>query len=114
NYAFGDLIRYPSVALGTVLNVALPLGTFFASATAAGTLHGIASNATANATIHIVSGNVGATLALAVPVQATVVGAVVGPTSATVSAGGSATFSFSVRSSGNVPVTVHPVGSPAF
>ncbi|HLN51996.1 MAG TPA: carboxypeptidase regulatory-like domain-containing protein [Thermoplasmata archaeon] len=114
NYAFGDFIRYPSVALGTVLNVALPLGTYFANATAAGTLHGFASNATANATIHIVSGNVGATLALGVPVQATVVGAVVGPTSATVSAGGSATFSFSVRSSGNVPVTVHPVGSPSF
>ena len=114
NYAFGDFVRYPSVALGTVLNVALPYGTYSVNATAAGTLHGIPSNATASATIQILSGNVGVTLALGVPAEGTVVGTLVGPASATVSAGGSATFSFSVRSSGNVPVTVHPVGSPAF
>jgi len=43
-----------------------------------------------------------------------VTGALVGPSSALVAGGGSATFSFSVRNTGNVPVTVHPVGSPAF
>ncbi len=111
---FGDMTLFPDVALGTTLDVALPVGTYSVLATAPGTLHGFAGNATANATVVIRSGNVGSTLALAVPVETTATAVLTGSTSATVAAGGVATFAFSVRDTGNVPITVHPVGSPAF
>ncbi len=112
--AYGDMTLFPDVAMGTTLDLALPIGTYSVLATAPGTLHGFAGNATANATVVIRSGNVGATLALAVPVETTATAVLSGSTSATVSAGGAATFAFSVRDTGNVPITVHPVGSPAF
>jgi len=111
--SFGTTLFSP-VALGTTLDLALPVGVYSVSARAPGTLHGFAGNATANATVAVRSGNVGTTLALNVPVQRKVVGTLVGASSATVPAGGAATFSFSVKDTGNVPVTVRPVGSPAF
>jgi dolichyl-phosphooligosaccharide-protein glycotransferase len=112
--AFGNRTTFSGVVTGSPISIVLPTGEYSIRATASGTLNGVAGNASGNATARVVSGNVGTSLALTVPVSRTVSASLVGPTSATVSSGGTATFSFSVRDSGNAPVTVTPVGSPAF
>ncbi|HYA10500.1 MAG TPA: carboxypeptidase regulatory-like domain-containing protein [Thermoplasmata archaeon] len=111
--AFGDRVTFPGQSVGSTVNVALPLGSYTVRANASGTLHGVPGTAVAATTLEVSTGNVVDDLALAVPVAANVTAAVAGPASATVAAGGQATFAFTVRASGNVPVTVHPVGSPA-
>ena len=88
--------------------------TYLVQASAAGTFGGVAANASAETSVSILHGNVGTVLSLAYTETAAVTGTLVGPTSATVTAGGSVTFAFSVRNSGNVPVTVHPVGTPSY
>ncbi len=110
----GDWVVYPSVNVGATVNVVLPIGTYTVNASAPGTLHGFGGTAVASAGVSLVSGNTAVSLALAVPLSQTVVATLVGPTSATVATGGSATFSYSVRDTGNVPVTVYAGGSPAF
>jgi dolichyl-diphosphooligosaccharide--protein glycosyltransferase len=105
---------YHDVPLTSPLALALPAGTYLVQATAAGTFGGVASNASAQTSVTVLNGNVGTVLPLTFSATSAVTGTVVGPTSATVTAGGSATFSFSVRNSGNVPVTVHPVGTPSY
>jgi len=105
---------YTDQALNSPLALALPVGTYLVQAQAAGTLGGVATNASAQSSVSILSGNVGTVLSLAYSSKTTVGGTLVGPASTTVTAGGSATFSFSVRNTGNVPVTIHPVGTPSY
>ncbi|MGP8134990.1 MAG: carboxypeptidase regulatory-like domain-containing protein [Thermoplasmata archaeon] len=111
----GHRVAYPGLSAGTVLPIALPAGTYQLRASAPGTLNGVAGLASARASVTIGSaGNLATRLALSVPAKPVVTAVLVGPRAANVTAGASATFSFSFRNSGNVPVTVHPVGSPAF
>jgi dolichyl-diphosphooligosaccharide--protein glycosyltransferase len=110
----GARLMYTDVAPGTTVPIALPAGAYTLDANATGTLNGVAGNATATSSIVIGQGNLGTRLELSVAPNAAVTASLAGPRSSNVTAGGSATFSFSVRDSGNVPVTVHPVGSPAF
>jgi dolichyl-phosphooligosaccharide-protein glycotransferase len=112
--SLGTRTVYVGQSLSSPLLLALPAGTYVVSASAAGSLGGVPTNASAQATVTIINGNVGTVLTLAYPTRTSVTGALVGPTSATVAAGGSASFSFSVRNSGNVPVTVHPIGTPSY
>ena len=112
--ALGVRAVYSNLSLGAPLALSLPLGTYTLRAQATGTLGGVATNATALASVSIVTGNVGTVLALAYSVQATVTGSLVGPSSTTITAGSTTTFAFSVRNSGNVPVTVRPVGTPSY
>ncbi len=112
--SFGNRTTFSGVVPGSPVSIVLPLGTYSIHANATGTLNGVAGTASGNATARVVSGNVVTSLALTVPVSRTVSATIVGPTSATVASGGTVTFSFSVRASGNSPVTVTPVGSPAF
>jgi len=105
---------YADQPLNSPLSLALPLGTYTIRAQALGSLGGVATTASAAATVAIVSGNVGTVLSLSYATRAAVAGALAGPTTATVTAGGSASFAFSLRNSGNVPVTVHPVGTPSY
>ena len=112
--ALGTRTVYSGLGVNTPVALALPAGTYVLSASARGTFGGLPANASARATVTISSGNVGTVLALAYATTASVSAAIVGPDSATVAAGGAATFAFSVRNSGNLPVTIHPVGSPAY
>jgi len=105
---------FTGVALGSPLLLALPAGAYELTASAPGTLNGVSTNASVSAPVTVVAGNVGTVLPLAYATSVSVTATLVGPTSATVAAGGAATFSFSVRNSGNVPVTVHPVGTPSY
>jgi len=105
---------YTDQAMNSPLALALPAGTYLVQAQATGTLEGVATNVSAQASVTVLNGNVGTVLSLAYAPTTAVTGTLVGPASATVNAGGTVTFSFSVRNSGNVPVTIHPVGTPSY
>lgn len=111
----GVRTTFTGVSVGSTIPIGLPAGSYRLKATAPGTLNGIDGNASAKTSVILgPGGNLATRLSLAVPAEATVHGSLTGPTSSDVRAGGSATFSFSVRASGNVPVTVYPVGSPSY
>jgi asparagine N-glycosylation enzyme membrane subunit Stt3 len=111
----GNRVVYPGVGIGSTVGVALPPGAYTLRATAPGTLNGVAGNASAHASVTIsLAGNIATKLSLGLPIRSTVRAVLVGPGRANVTTGGSAEFSFAVKDIGNVPVTVHPVGSPAF
>ncbi len=110
----GDRVVYTGLSPTGSVSLALPVGTYVARATAPGSEYGVVSDVVGSTTFAVVSGNVVAGVALAtVPVRS-VSASVVGPGSATVRVGSSVTFSFTVRNTGNAPVVVHPVGSPAY
>jgi len=110
---FGDATTFPGQGVGSVLPLALPVGSYTVSANASGTLNGVASSTTISRTVSLLAGNLLTELPISFPLVANVTAALTGPSSATVSAGGQATFDFVVRNTGNIPVTVHPVGSPS-
>ncbi len=111
---FGYVAVYTNVTTTSSLLIALPVGTYSLSATSFGTPNGLFANATATSTLRVVQGNVGVTLSLAYVATYSVTGTLVGSTSAKINSPGSASFAFTVRNTGNVPVTIHPVGSPAY
>jgi len=112
--ALGAQAVYPNQAVNSPLAISLPLGAYTIAATASGSLGGVATNASAVEAVTVTSGNLGTVLTLAYTPRASVAGTLVGPTSATVMGGGSASFAFTVRDTGNVPVTVTPVGTPSY
>jgi dolichyl-phosphooligosaccharide-protein glycotransferase len=112
--AFGAQTMYPGVAPYSPLALALPVGSYTVSAASFGDPYGIPANATASSTLRVVNGNVGATLLLAYHYTERTVAAIVGTPHATVTSPGTATFAFSVQNTGNTPLVVHAVGSPAF
>jgi dolichyl-phosphooligosaccharide-protein glycotransferase len=109
----GDATTFRGVGIGTSLDLALPPGTYTASANAPGTRGGLAGTAVASSKLNVAAGNVVASLALGLPAQATVTGSIAGPSNVTVAAGGRVTFPLTVVANGNVPVTIHGVGSPS-
>ncbi len=112
--AFGHRLVISGLSGTSTVTLALPAGNYSLSATALGVYGGIATPADASTALRVMNGNVGATLALTYRLVPAVSGSLVGARSATVTAGGTATFSFSVVNTGNLPVTVRPVGSPAY
>jgi dolichyl-phosphooligosaccharide-protein glycotransferase len=105
---------FPGVASGGSITIALPIGVYTLGGTSYGTSYGQPSNASASETVSVVRGNVGATLPLAYVVSARASATFAGASSATVTSPGTATFAFSVAATGNVPLAMHPVGSPAY
>ena len=112
--AIGDRAIYTGLSAYSSIPIALPSGSYVLRAYASGTLGGVATNASAIANVQIVNGNMGTVLDLAFVLSTAVAGTLGGSSSATVLAGSTATFSFSVRNVGNLPVTVHPVGAPSY
>ena len=110
---FGRVAVFMNVTPGTPIVIALPVGIYQVSATAPGSLNGVAGVAVAHSSVRVASGNLGTVLQLGVPVLYHAAGSLVGPTSATVAGGGVATFSYTVRDTGNVPVMVRAVGTPS-
>ncbi len=114
----GNRVAFSGISPGSSLNVLLPAGGYLLRATAPGTLGGIASTATGKSSVTIAStGNLAVAVTLAVPEHPVAVGALVGPRTANVTVQGRigyASFAYSVRDTGNVPETVHLVGSPAY
>ncbi len=110
----GTRAVYSGLAPSSPFALALPTGSYVVQANASGSLGGIPTNASAGSAVTILNGNVATVLSLAYAVTTQVSGTLVGPSSATVAAGHNVSFAFSVRDTGNVPVTVTPVGSPAY
>jgi dolichyl-phosphooligosaccharide-protein glycotransferase len=112
--AFGNSLVFSGVAPSSNVSIALPTGTYGVSAEALGSLSGIPATASGTATVTVVNGNVATVVPLAYVRSALVHGTLLGPSTVTVRAGGVASFAFSVRATGNVPVTIHPVGTPSY
>ena len=112
--AFGHHLEFTGLSATSSIRLALPPGLYFASANATGSYFGTPSLATASTSFTVANGNVGALLPLSYSFVARVAGTLVGPSTVTVAAGQNATFAFSVRNTGNVPVTVTPMGTPAY
>jgi dolichyl-phosphooligosaccharide-protein glycotransferase len=109
----GATVSYSGVSPGGSVQVALPIGTYTASASALGKPYGISSVASATTQVAVMHGNVGATLSLSYAYIYSVSATVAGSSSATIATPGTARFSVSIQATGNVPLTVHAVGSPA-
>jgi dolichyl-phosphooligosaccharide-protein glycotransferase len=112
--AFGQRTTFLEIAPGATTNVILPGGSYTLTASAPAHLNGVNGTASGSADVLVHQGNLATLIPLVIPAHPSVAAVDVGPSTATIQAGGSATFSFAVRSIGNVPVTVHPIGSPAF
>ena len=112
--AVGVAIPFASAPPSNPLVIALPVGSYTASASSFGAPGGLLANASATTAVKVVNGNVGTTLTLAFQYTYRVVATGVGATQATVTSPGTASFAFSVRNTGDTPIVVHPVGSPAF
>lgn len=112
--AFGISTFYSNVAPVTPFVVALPVGSYTVSAASFGAPYGLAANATATGTVKVVNGNVGTSLSLEFAYTYRASASIVGTGHATVTSPGTASFAFSVQNTGNAPLAVHPVGSPAF
>ncbi len=111
--AFGTLTEFQGVNPGSSFSLLLPVGNYSVQANASGARNGVDGVAAASQKFSVSSGNAVVNLALQVPVAATVSASLAGVTKATVAPGGTATFAFSLRANGNVPVTLRPVGAPS-
>ncbi len=112
--ALGQRVAFPGLAPGTTVALDVPAGTYRGSAQATGTLYGQTVNLTGAVTATISRGNVALNVPLAYPVSYAVSAVLQGPSSATVRAGGVASFAFSLRAVGTEPVTVTPIGTPSY
>ncbi len=111
--ADGTNLTFPGEPFGTPLSFILPEGVYAVSAIAPTSPYGVATNATASATVSLLSGNTALALTLANRLIRTAVLTTVAPTSVALGNGGLATFTFTVRNSGNAPEALHFVGSPS-
>jgi asparagine N-glycosylation enzyme membrane subunit Stt3 len=111
--AFGVAAAYTVTPSAGVI-VALPVGTYTVSASSYGAPYAATSVASATATVRVVNGNVGTVLALVYQYTYSASLTIAGTGHATVTSPGTATFSFTARNTGNLPILVHPVGSPSY
>jgi hypothetical protein len=112
--AFGNALVFAGLAPASNVTLALPAGTYVVRGEALGSLNGLPATASGSATVTVVNGNVATLVPLEYVPLASVQGTLVGPSTVTLHAGGVASFAFTVRATGNVPVTIHPVGTPAY
>ena len=112
--AFGRSTVFPLVPFGTSVPIALPVGVYTVQASAVGAPYGAAAYANGTSPVTIVTGNQGTVVALAYQFTQRAIVTLVGQTSVTAPSGTNVTFAFNVRNGGNEPISVHPVGAPAY
>jgi dolichyl-phosphooligosaccharide-protein glycotransferase len=101
------------VPMSSALRWVLPQGLWTLRANGTVTTYGRPVPSTANATVSLLSGNQATNIVLVPQYTPSVSLLTLAPTSATIPDGGTATFSFAVFNTGNVPVTVKFYGDPA-
>jgi dolichyl-diphosphooligosaccharide--protein glycosyltransferase len=111
--ATGTTFTYPSVALNSPLDLALPVGVWTFTANSTARPYGPEALTSASATVALMAGNAATRLTLVPAWIHQVSFSIVGANSATVPGGGEASFSFVLHNLGNLPYTVHLQGSPS-
>ncbi len=113
--AAGVRIVFPDLAPTARISLPVPVGNYRVTANSSASIYGNPINLTGSVPIAVVGGNVAVSVPLSYPVSYAVAGTLLGPSTATVgSAGGVASFAFSVRATGTTPVTVYPKGTPSY
>jgi dolichyl-diphosphooligosaccharide--protein glycosyltransferase len=111
---YGTQVVFLGVAAGVPFGLALPLGIYTVKATAVGAPYGVATNASGLAILTVSAGNVALTVPLSYVFSYRATGTLIGSPDQSLNAGGKVSYQFSVRNTGNAPITVHPVGSPSY
>ena len=111
---FGHRLIFSGLSPTSSVTLALPTGQYFVNANATGSYGGSPSIATASTSFTVANGNAGALLSLSYRLVARVAGTLVGPPTVTVKTGETASFAFTVKNTGNVPVTIAPTGTPSY
>jgi hypothetical protein len=111
---FGTQTVYTGVPVGVPFPLALPLGAYTVTATAVGAPYGVAANATGTTVLTVAAGNVALTVPLVYTFSYRATGTLIGSPVSTINAGARISYQFTVRDTGNAPITVHPVGAPSY
>ena len=109
----GTRLNYTNEPINQAVPVILPTGVYSIRATASTTPYGVQTTAVANATVSLINGNSATNLVLVPTFVSSASVRVVAPTSVLLGTGGSATFGYVVRNTGNVPEALTMKGSPA-
>jgi dolichyl-diphosphooligosaccharide--protein glycosyltransferase len=108
----GATISLPNQPFDATLSFPLPVGTWTLSANSTGRPYGPVVAMSASATVNLLNGNAATALTLTPTWVQHAQFAIVGPTSVSVEGGGTASFSFALRNTGNTPVSLRLSGSP--
>ncbi|MCI4342783.1 MAG: hypothetical protein L3J92_01515 [Thermoplasmata archaeon] len=111
---FGTQSVYTGLPVGVPFSLALPVGVYTVTASAVGSPYGVPTNASGTSVLTVASGNVALNVSLAYSFNYRATGTLVGSPTQTINAGARVTYQFTIRDSGNAPITVHPVGSPSY
>jgi dolichyl-phosphooligosaccharide-protein glycotransferase len=110
----GTTLSFPNEPVGTPVPFLLPPGVYTVAGHGSGNPYGVVVNATASSVVDLTSGNAATSLSLAYQYTNAIRFVTLAPTSATVHAGSTVTFAFSITNTGDSPRNLTFVGSPAF
>ncbi|MCI4344397.1 MAG: carboxypeptidase-like regulatory domain-containing protein, partial [Thermoplasmata archaeon] len=110
----GTSLTFLGEPFATPFSVELPVGVWKVAAAATVAPYGVATTANASATVPLLSGNAATTLPLSVLWHRSVAFTLGAPSSISLGNGGVASFTATLRNTGNIPVTLHFLGSPNF
>ncbi|MCI4350255.1 MAG: carboxypeptidase regulatory-like domain-containing protein [Thermoplasmata archaeon] len=110
----GVTLQFPDSPIGTRIPVVLPLGVWKVTAATIVSPYGVATTANATAAVPLLAGNAATELDLAVVWHRSVAFTLGSPTSVVLGNGGVASFAATLRNTGNIPLTLHFLGSPSF
>jgi dolichyl-phosphooligosaccharide-protein glycotransferase len=109
----GENLTLANEPVRTALPFDLPPGVWTALANSSASPYGVTTTVNGTARIDLTGGNAATTLTLTPVYNRQIAITLRGPSAATVTSGTAVSFSFSLRNTGNAPVTFHLTGSPA-
>jgi dolichyl-phosphooligosaccharide-protein glycotransferase len=110
----GTSLTYSGEPFGTPIPIELPVGVWKVAAAALVNPYGVASTANASTTVSLLSGNAATALALAIVWHRSAAFTLGAPATVNLGNGGVASFTATLRNTGNTPLNLHFLGSPNF